>query len=180
MPLMKAGIRISAMLISLLFAGCASRPPLATVPAVDLGRYEGHWFEIAKYPNWFQRACSSDVSAEYTAQPDGTISIVNKCRMKNGAMREAKGRATIVPGSNNAKLRLRFAGSPVAGDYWIIGLDEKHYSWALVGHPSRQFLWILARDPELQPAKYQRIVALAASLGYKAARIETTTQSPNP
>jgi apolipoprotein D and lipocalin family protein len=175
---MKAGILSSAMLITLLLAGCASRPPLPTVPRVDLKRYEGQWFEIAKYPNWFQRGCVADTSAEYSAQPDGSIRIVNRCRQKNGSIREARGQATVVPGSHNAKLRIRFAGSPIAGDYWIIGLDEKNYSWALVGHPSRQFLWILSRNPRLHSQTYSDIVALAGKLGYKSARIEKTTQTP--
>ena len=165
------------MLIALLLVGCASRPLLSTVPRVDLKRYEGRWFEIAKYPNWFQRGCVADTTAEYTAQLDGSIRIVNRCRQKNGSIREAKGLATIVPGSNHSKLRVRFAGSPIAGDYWIIGLDEKNYSWALVGHPSRQFLWILAREPQLAPKTYSNIVSLAEKLGYKAARIEKSTQT---
>jgi apolipoprotein D and lipocalin family protein len=101
---------------------------------------------------------------------------MNRCRQKSGSIREAKGQATIVPGSNNSKLRVRFAGSPIAGDYWIIGLDEKNYSWALVGHPSRQFLWILAREPQLNPTSYSNIISLAEKLGYKAARIEKSTQ----
>jgi apolipoprotein D and lipocalin family protein len=174
---MKARIHFSAILIALLLAGCASRPPLPTVPRVDIKRYEGRWFEIAKYPNWFQRGCVADTTAEYTEQPDGSLRIMNRCRHKNGFIREAKGQATIVPGSNNSKLRVRFAGSPIAGDYWIIGLDEKNYSWALVGHPSRQFLWILAREQQLAPKTYSDIVSLAEKLGYKAARIEKSTQT---
>ena len=174
---MKAGIHFSAILITLLLAGCASRPPLPTVPQVDIKRYEGRWFEIAKYPNWFQRGCIADTTAEYTAQPDGTIRIVNRCRQKNGSIREAGGQASVVPGSNNAKLRVRFAGSPIAGDYWIIGLDEKNYSWALVGHPSRQFLWILSRESQMNPQTYSRIVTLAGKLGYKPERIEMSNQT---
>jgi apolipoprotein D and lipocalin family protein len=165
------------MLISLLLSGCASRPPLPTVPAVDLRRYEGRWFEIAKYPNWFQRGCASDTTATYTAQPDGSIRVVNRCRQPNGEFREATARATVTPNSGNAKLKVRFRGSPIAGDYWIIGLDEKNYSWALVGHPSRKFLWILARAPALDPATYEKITALAESLGYSPARLERTPQS---
>lgn len=174
---MKAGFFFSAMLISLLLAGCASQPPLPTVPRVDLKRYEGRWFEIAKYPNWFQRGCVADTTAEYTAQPDGTIRILNRCRQKNGTIREARGVAAVVPDSNNAKLRVRFAGSPIAGDYWIIGLDDKNYSWALVGHPSRQFLWILGREPEMNTQAFADIVALAGSLGYESGRIEKTIQN---
>lgn len=165
------------MLFSLLLSGCATRPPLDTVPSVDLRRYEGRWFEIAKYPNWFQRGCASDTTATYTAQPDGSIRVVNRCRQANGEFREATARATVVPNSGNAKLKVRFRGSPIAGDYWIIGLDEKNYSWALVGHPSRKFLWILAREPRLDPATYKKITTLAEAAGFSADRLERTPQS---
>ncbi len=177
---MKAGIRIAAMLIALFLVGCASRPPLATVPSVDLKRYEGRWFEIAKYPNWFQRGCASDTVAQYSPLPDGAIQVVNRCKQADGQFREASAVATVVPGSGNAKLKVRFGRSPIAGDYWIIGLDEKNYSWALVGHPWRQFLWILAREPRLDNATYESIVTLAESQGYSRARIERTIQNSQP
>ena len=177
---MKAGIRIAAMLIALFLVGCASRPPLATVTSVDLKRYEGRWFEIAKYPNWFQRACASDTSAQYTPLPDGTIQVLNRCKQVDGTFREAKAIATVTPDSGNAKLKVRFGKSPIAGDYWIIGLDEKNYSWALVGDPWRQFLWILAREPRLKDATYESIIALAESQGYSRARIERTIQNSQP
>jgi apolipoprotein D and lipocalin family protein len=177
---MKSGIRLAAMLIALFLAGCASRPPLATVPSVDLKRYEGRWFEIAKYPNWFQRSCASDTTAQYTGQPDGTIQVLNRCKQADGKFREAKAIATVVPDSGNAKLRVRFGASPVAGDYWIIGLDEKNYKWVLIGHPWRQFLWILAREPRLDDATYERIVSLAEAKGYSRSRIERTIQTPTP
>ena len=168
------------MLIALLIVGCASRPPLVTVPSVDLQRYEGRWFEIAKYPNWFQRSCASDTTAQYTGQPDGTIQVLNRCKQADGKFREAKAIATVIPGSGNAKLQVRFGRSPIGGDYWIIGLDEKNYSWALIGHPWRQFLWILARDTRMDDATYERILALAESQGYSRERIERTLQTSQP
>ena len=163
------------MLISLLFAGCASRPPLATVPSVDLSRYTGRWYEIAKYPNFFERNCAADTTAEYSANPDGSIKVVNKSIGKNGKPMQVTGRATVVPGSQNAKLKVSFAG-PFSGAYWVIGLDEKNYSWAVVGHPSRQFLWILAREPKLPAATYQQILKLVAERGYDTSRLETMRQ----
>jgi apolipoprotein D and lipocalin family protein len=177
---MKAGIRIAAMLIALFLTGCASRPPLATVPSVDLKRYEGRWFEIAKYPNWFQRGCASDTVAQYSPLPDGAIQVVNRCKQADGQFREARAVATVVPGSGNAKLKVRFGRSPIAGDYWIIGLDEKNYSWSLIGDPWRQFLWILAREPRLDDATYESIVALAESQGYSRTRIERSIQNFQP
>ena len=177
---MKAGIRVAAMLIALFLVGCASLPPLVTVPSVDLKRYEGRWFEIAKYPNWFQRSCASDITAQYTGLPDGTIQVLNRCQQADGKFREAKAIASVISNSGNAKLEVRFGGSPIAGDYWIIGLDEKNYSWALVGHPWRQFLWILSREPGLDATTYESIVSLAESQGYSRQRIQRTIQTSQP
>ena len=85
-------------------------------------------------------------------------------------MKTITGRATVVPGSGNARLKVRFFG-PFSGDYWIIGLDEKSYAWALVGHPSRRFLWILSREPRMSEDRYAKIVGIAVSKGYSAERI---------
>ncbi len=166
---------LPAMLIGLLFSGCASRPPLATVPSVDLSRYTGRWYEIAKYPNFFQRRCAGSTTAEYSANPDGSIRVVNRSIGKNGKPMEVAGRATIVPGTHNTKLKVNFGG-PISGAYWVIGLDEKDYSWAVVGHPSRKFLWILAREPGIPAATYQKILKLIVDRGYDPARIELTPQ----
>ena len=173
---MKAIFSSAAMLISLLLAGCVSRPPLTTVPSVDLGRYSGRWYEIAKYPNFFQRACAGNTTAEYSANTDGSIQVVNQSQGKNGKPMRVSGRATVVSGSQNTKLRVNFGG-PISGAYWIIGLDEKQYSWAVIGHPSRQFLWILSRNPKLPAATYQKILALVAERGYDVSRLELTPQN---
>ena len=173
---MKSNIAAAAILISLFLSGCATRPPLETIPSVDLKRYAGTWYEIAKFPNWFQRGCASDTRAEYSLNSDGSMKIVNSCRTKNGDSKTALGRATVVPGSNNTKLSVNFGG-PIGGAYWIIGLDEKNYSWALVGHPSRKFLWILSREPRLSPATYRQIVELVGKRGYDVSKLELTPQS---
>lgn len=158
------------MLISLWLAGCATNPPLATVPQVDLKRYAGTWHEIARYPNWFQRSCQSEVVADYVPQPDGSIRIINSCRRANGSKETAIGRATVVPNSGNAKLKVTFF-APFSGDYWIIGLDDKNYSWAVVGHPSRKYLWVLAREPKLNDATYEQILQLIRERGYDSAKL---------
>ena len=165
------------MLISLLLAGCATRPTLTTVPFVDLKRYSGRWYEIAKYPNWFQAKCAADTTAEYSAGPHESILVLNRCLRADGSACQVQGRATVVPGSGNAKLRVRFPGSPFAGDYWIIGLDEKNYSWAVVGHPSRQFLWILARQPRLSASDQEMIFGLVEKQGFSRNRIVPTAQN---
>lgn len=151
-------------------SGCASRPPLRTVSEVDLQRYEGTWHEVARYPNWFQRSCDGPATAEYTAQPDGTIRVVNSCTTKKGKVQEVVGSATVVPDSGNAKLRVGFGG-PFRGDYWIIGLDEKNYSWAVVGHPSRLFLWLLAREKTVSPEVYQEMEKIVVEQGYHPERL---------
>ncbi len=160
----------------LLLGGCTTREPLPTVPAVDLSRYSGRWYEIAAYPAWFQRRCVGGTTAEYTPQADGSIRVVNRCRDRNGLTLETVGRATAVPGSANTKLKVSFGIPFVTGDYWIIGLDEKNYRWALVGHPSRQYLWILARDPHISPEVLREITALAAARGYDPAKLRPTPQ----
>jgi len=163
------------MLISLALSGCASRPPLTTVASVDLARYSGRWYEIAKYPNFFQRGCLGRTTAGYAPNPDGSIRVTNRCEGKNGKVIEVVGRATVVPNSQNTKLKVGFGG-PFSGAYWIIGLDEKNYEWAVVGHPSRQFLWILARKPKLDQATYKHILQLVAERGYDPQRLEETCQ----
>lgn len=164
-------ILIPAILL-LLLAGCASRKPLATVPTVDLKRYSGTWYEVARIPNWFQRKCASGAMAEYTPLPGGKIQVINACKNSAGELERVKGTAVPVPGSGNAKLKVKFFGS-FAGDYWIIGLDPK-YQWSLVGHPSRNYLWILSREPEMDEATYRKIVAMAADRGYDTSRIVRT------
>lgn len=172
---MKAKFPSLAMLISLFLSGCASRPPLETVSSVDLGRYSGRWYEIAKYPNFFQRNCAGKTTAEYSASPDGSIRVVNQSTDKKGKPIRVVGRATVVPRSENTKLKVNFGG-PFAGAYWIVGLDEKNYSWAVVGHPSRQFLWILARQPRLPAETYAQILKIVTERGYDPARLEQTPQ----
>lgn len=157
---------------TLLLVGCASPPPPRTVHSVDLKRYLGEWHEIARYPNWFQRNCANHVTATYAPNADGSISVVNSCVSLKGKTETAKGRATVVPGSGNAKLKVSFA-PPFKGDYWILAVD-KNYQWALVGHPSRNYLWILARDSKISPALYSKIVQLAVDQGYDASRIQLT------
>lgn len=155
--------------------GCASRPQLATVRQVDLKRYSGQWYEVARYPNWFQRNCVGETTATYSPLPDGAIQVVNSCRKKNGRLESVKGRATVVPGSANTKLKVSFFG-PFTGDYWIIGLDQKNYSWAVVGHPSRRYLWILSRTPLLKDEDYRKAVEIAVSQGYDESRLIKTVQ----
>jgi lipocalin/uncharacterized protein YbjT (DUF2867 family)/ligand-binding SRPBCC domain-containing protein len=155
--------------------------PVRTVPLVDLDRYAGDWFEIARFPNRFQRRCVGDVRASYTRRPDGRFDVVNRCRTADGQT-EARGVGRIVDERTFARLKVRFAPAwlswlPVVwGDYWIIGLAAD-YSWAVVGDPGREYLWILARAPHLddEPAAAARAVARAS--GFDVERLVPTPQA---
>ncbi|AUL48672.1 hypothetical protein BBB39_19060 [Bordetella trematum] len=149
-------------------------PPVQPVEHVDLERYVGRWYEIARLPMFFQRRCVADTTAEYTRQTDGSIAVTNRCRSKDGDIDVASGNATVVEGSGNAKLEVSFV-RPFKGDYWIIGLDPD-YRWAVVGAPSRKTLWILARSPELPPADLEQALAIARAQGYDLSDLIYTEQ----
>jgi apolipoprotein D and lipocalin family protein len=148
-----------------LVSGCVgTKPaPLPTVPAVDLARYAGSWYEIARTPNWFEAKCAGGVQAHYTLEGD-RVRVRNRCLTCDGKPTEARGVARVVPGSGNAKLRVSFFW-PFYGDYWILALDPG-YQWALVGEPSRRYAWILARTPALDAAALEEMLARAAALGF--------------
>lgn len=165
-------------------AACAApqrEPPVQTVAAVDLQRYAGTWYEIARFPNSFQdgrgRNCVA-TTASYALRPDGQVAVTNRCLDANAAMGEqvANGTAYAVDGSNNARLRVSFFW-PFYGDYWVIGLDPE-YRWAVVGAPGRDYLWVLARRPQMAPAEYAEAVGIAAGQGFAVDRLQPTPQPP--
>lgn len=176
--------RVSLACICLGIAACAAPPSyrdanaqLTTAQSVNLSRYQGRWFEIARYPNSFERGCD-DVSAKYGARPDGLISVRNVCR-RGEEISTAEGRARVVPGSNNAQLKVSFAPAwvPFAeGDYWIFFVDE-NYQTALVGAPSGRYLWILARTPTIDATTRRRLEDIARSNGFDPAMLENTLQA---
>jgi len=153
----------------------ASTAPLTTVDHVDLSRYAGKWFEIARYPNRFQRKCESDTTATYTIRPDGKVQVVNSCREKNGKITTADGTAKVVDAKTNAKLKVTFFW-PFYGDYWVIGLSPD-YQYAIVGEPDRKYLWILSRTPSMGEATYQEVLRRVESLGYQPAKLIETPQT---
>jgi len=164
----------------LLLAGChwwgrPDAPPLAVVPSVDLSRYTGTWFEIAKYPNRFQRGCVG-ATAEYTLAPDGKrVDVVNRCReIDSGKERSVRGKARVVDPATNAKLSVTFFW-PFSGDYWILAVGEE-YEYAVVGTPDRKYLWFLARTETIGDDLYGRLVDLAHARGFDPARIERSAR----
>ena len=162
--------------MTLMIYSCAgNKQPLETVPYVDLERYLGKWYEIASYPAWFQRGCTAS-TAEYSLLQDGNIRVINRCRKDSpgGSLKEAKGKAEIFDPETNAKLKVWFFW-PFKGNYWIIDLSPD-YQWAVVGEPSRKYLWILSRTPTMDGAIYQEILERLPQKGYDPAKLRRTDQ----
>jgi apolipoprotein D and lipocalin family protein len=150
-------------------------PPLQTVAQVDLSRYTGTWFEIASYPQRFQKGCTG-TTATYTLRDDGEIGVVNRCRKGSlqGEEESAEGRARVVDTTTNAKLEVTFFW-PFWGDYWIIDLG-KNYEYAVVGHPGRDYLWILSRTPLMEESVYRGVLDRLQAKGYPLDRLQKTLQ----
>lgn len=166
---------IILMIIVTAYAGNlkANEPsPVTAVDEVDLERYSGVWYEIARFPNKFQRKCDCNTTAQYTLKADGKIQVINRCRKADGSYIEAEGlaRKQDTDGSN-AKLKVRFAPSWLGwlpfvwGTYWIIDLAPD-YSYAVVGEPSRKYLWILSRTSAMDDAVREAILNRLSAMGY--------------
>lgn len=168
-------------MVLLAAAACATpqpaRAPLTTVSDIDLDRYLGKWYEIASLPNWFQRGCV-DTTATYSRIDASTISVVNECRAgsQSGKLRRVEGTAWPAgDGGDPAKLKVQFFW-PIRGDYWVIALDDR-YRWAIVGHPQRNYLWILSREPVLESTLYRQLLRRAAEQGFDVSQVQRTAQS---
>lgn len=148
---------------------------LPTIPCVDLNRYSGTWYEIARLPNIFQRNCRCS-TAQYLPAPDGSLTVINTCTTPRGRQRQVVGRATSVQGSGNARLRVGFGrlstifAQRTAGNYWIIDIAPD-YSWAMVGTPDRKFFWILSRTPQLPSDIVSQLTWQAADMGFDTNRL---------
>ena len=165
-------------------AATAQAPRLLTVPGVDLQRYAGTWYEIARLPNRFQAHCVGDTTATYTPNPDGTVAVLNRCRTREGAIEEAD--ATAWPqDATNAKLKVSFLPQAIRwlpfgrGDYWVLEL-EPGYGWVLVGEPGLRYLWVLARQPAMPKDTLEGLLGRAREMGFPVDRIEFTPQAPAP
>ena len=151
-------------------------PPVQVVQSVDISRYAGTWYEIAKYPNRFQKGCVA-TSATYTVLPGGRgIEVVNRCRdgSLDGPVRTIKGKARVVDPDTNARLKVTFFW-PFSGDYWIIALGTE-YDYAVVGTPDRKYLWILSRTPRMDGTVYERILEGVRAQHFDLSRLERTPQ----
>lgn len=152
--------------------------PLQTIPRLDVQRYVGTWYEIAKYPNRFQKQCVANTQARYSLLADGSLEVVNRCREANGKLSEAVGQARQVGGAESPQLKVRFAPAwlsflpMVWGDYWVIDLDSE-YQLAAVSEPTREYLWILSRQPKVDAVAYKNLLERLQAKGFDLRKIET-------
>lgn len=174
-------VKMSSLLLTIFFAlSCATQVQSASEPTtvkyVDIERYMGKWYEIARFPQSFQRKCGA-TTAEYTLKDNGTVRVVNTCKRldRDGALKDAKATAFVVDKDTNAKLKVSFV--PIlqyfgffAGDYWILDLGAD-YDYALVGGPDRNSLWILSRTPVLDQDIYDHLVEVAEDKGFDISKL---------
>lgn len=160
--------------------------PLQVVPELDLERYSGLWYEMARLPNWFENKCSSDAQAQYSFRPDGTLEVVNSCRNRFGRIVQARGIARRGGFSGApAKLKVCFAPSllsfiPFAwADYWVMALGES-YEYAVIGEPGRRYLWILSRTADMDESKVRDLLSRASEQGYDLSRLIRTNHTAQP
>jgi apolipoprotein D and lipocalin family protein len=160
-------------------AGTAA--PLTTIQTLDTARYAGAWYEIAKYPNYFQRKCLANTVATYSAQPDGTIRVDNRCTQEGNKVDQAVGQARQPGGAGSPKLEVRFAPAWLSalpfvwGDYWVIDLDPA-YTLAAVSEPKRDYLWILSRTAKVDPQAYAALLQRLAAKGFDTSKLIPTKQ----
>ena len=147
--------------------------PLEVVPKVELQKYLGKWYEIARLPAKFQEGCSQ-TTATYSLSKDGNITVLNEC-IRNGKVRKAKGKAKVVDKTTGAKLKVTFFW-PFYGDYWIIKLGND-YDYAVVGTPNRKYLWLLSRKPTMDENLFSEIVEFVKSKGFDVGTLVKTSQN---
>ena len=156
-----------------------SASPLKPIDHLDVQRYVGRWYEIAKYPNRFQKQCASDTSADYAQMPDGRFSVLNQCRQADGDWQKALGVARPAGDGASAKLKVRFAPAWLSflpfvwGDYWVVDIDDG-YTLVAVSEPQREFLWILSRTAVVDAGRYEALLARLTAMGLDTTRLEKT------
>jgi apolipoprotein D and lipocalin family protein len=150
--------------------------PLRPITSLDLPRYMGRWYELARYPNRFQRQCAGAATADYTLLPTATVQVVNRCPLPGGTVDEAIGEARRVGPEGSPTLQVRFAPAwlsflpQVWGHYWVVELDAG-YQLAVVSEPTREYLWVLSRQPSLPAAQWTALNARLQALGFEPTRL---------
>jgi len=176
-----AVLLLSGLCAAPALAADAARP-LQPIESLVVPRYMGIWYEIAKIPNDFQKKCVGDTTATYNLGEDGRVQVVNRCRTADGKSDVAEGVARQLGGPTSPKLKVRFAPAILSfipmvwGDYWVIDLDEK-YQLSAVSEPKREYLWILSRTPQVEPAEYDALLTRLTAQGLDVSRLERTSQT---
>jgi apolipoprotein D and lipocalin family protein len=167
---------VLSVITTMVLAGMAAvdrKGELEVVSSVDLSRYAGRWYEIARLPNRFDKKCADSVTATYPLRSDEKVDVVNRCRKANGQYTTATGKAKVVDKKTNAKLKVTFFW-PFYGDYWILDLGP-NYEYAVVGAPNRDYLWILSRTPQLDEQLYRRLLTEMSTRGFATDRMIRTS-----
>jgi apolipoprotein D and lipocalin family protein len=157
-------------------------PPVATITALDVSRYMGTWYEIAKFPNRFQAKCTANTRAQYLAQTDGSVQVLNSCNTADGSTIDALGKAIQVGATNSPKLQVRFAPAwlswlpQVWGDYWVIDLDTD-YQLAAVSDAKREYLWVLSRTPQINAKAYEALLGRLKAQQFDVQKLERSVQT---
>ncbi len=186
---MNLNIRFATCLLGVWLAASAfaqsntTAAPLATVPSIELARYQGVWHQVALYPNRFQKMCASNTRATYALEEGGTVSVTNQCRSPEGKEVQASGQARPARAAaisqgllTPPQLQVRFAPAWLSwlpfvwGNYWVIQLAPD-YRYAVVGEPNREFLWVLARETQLGASDWSTIEARLKEQGYDPLRL---------
>lgn len=160
----------------------AQTKPLQTVERVELDKYLGVWYEVARKPLYFQNKCDRDVTATYTLNENGNVVVDNRCYTKEGKLTQSIGEAFIQNTPFNSKLKVSFLPEAIRwlpfgrGDYWVLKLDE-NYQTVLVGEPRRKYMWVLSRSPQPDQAVVNEYLEYAKSLGYDLGDVIHTKQT---
>jgi len=171
---------VAAVAVGVVLAGVAgARPPLKTVEALDLSRYLGTWYAVASIPTTFERRCAQGTTATYALRPDGQIEVLNVCFSASGERIEARGRAWVPDPRAPARLKVSFVSflglRLFPADYWVIDLAPD-YAYAVVGHPSRRYGWILSRTPTLPSEVLDGIWKRLEAQGYDRSQFRMVDQ----
>ena len=169
------------LLLALSAFTSGAQEALTPVASLNVPRYLGTWYEIAKFPNRFQKMCASNTSAQYSARPDGTLSVRNRCTDAEGKVNEVTGQARQIGNATSPKLEVRFAPAWLSflpfvwGNYWVIDIDND-YQLVAVSEPEREYLWILSRTPEVNGKAYDELLMRLVKSGFDLKRLERSKQ----
>lgn len=174
---------VASLSMNATLAVTSSVQPLSAVPSFDLSRYQGTWYEISKFPNYFQKKCvGGNTRAEYTLLSDNEIQVVNRCKLADGNMNEGRAIGRKATPDDSAKLEVNFAPNWLSflpfvwGNYWVVDLD-KGYQLAAVSEPNREYLWVLSRTKTVDPAAYSELLSRLKNKGFDITKLELTAHN---